>query len=100
MSILMKHSAKSVKTNITWKQPANIFPEILALGGQTDNEATMFLSMSQCVHWNGDLVEARHYYMHHVFSAKHTGATDFFLNMWYDSIEKKMLFLQNLSRKY
>ena len=40
------------------------------------------------MHWNGGLVEARHPNMHCVFSIQHTCATDFFLKVWYDSIEK------------
>ena len=40
------------------------------------------------MHWNGGLVEARHPNMHWVFSIQHTSTTDFFLKMWYDSIEK------------
>ena len=39
------------------------------------------------VHWNGGLVEDRHHHKHLVFSAQHTFATDFFLKMWYDSIQ-------------
>ena len=40
------------------------------------------------MHWNGGLVEARHNHKRQVFSAQHTYATDFFLHLWYDSIEK------------
>ena len=47
------------------------------------------------MHWNGGLVEARHNHKHQMFSTQQTCATDFFLNMWYDSIEK-CFFLDNL----
>ena len=31
------------------------------------------------MHWNGDLVEARHHHVSRVLSAQHTYAIDFFL---------------------
>ena len=49
------------------------------------------------MHWNGALVEARHRHVHHVFPTQQTYATDFFLKLWYDFIEKCIL--QTLSRQ-
>ena len=42
------------------------------------------------MHWNGGLVEASHYNVNRVLSAKHTYATDFFLKLWYDSFAKSI----------
>ena len=44
------------------------------------------------MHWNDGLVDARHPDMHCVFATQHTCATDFFLEMWYDFIEKCFFF--------
>ena len=49
------------------------------------------------MHWNGAPVEARHHHMRHVFSAQQTYATNFFLKLWYDFIEKCII--QNFLRK-
>ena len=49
------------------------------------------LAFVERLHWNGGLVEVRHHHMHHVFRAQHTCATDFYLKMWYDFIEKSFL---------
>ena len=49
------------------------------------------------MHWNGGLVEARHHHESRELSAQHTYATDFFLELWYDSIVKCII--DNFSRK-
>ena len=36
-------------------------------------------------------MEARQHRMHHVFSAQHICATDFFLKIWHNSIDKGIL---------
>ena len=50
------------------------------------------------MNWNDGLVEARHRNVSRVFSAQHTYATDFSLQLWHDSILKRIL--RKFSHKY